>query len=925
MHQLCLNLRPLIAPAVRGALEIGSSPARLGPVPRATTPEEWPTSPGILGRLYNDRETEMSSDVESSRLSTPADVYHDVEMGEAEPQPESETVPETPQVLPDSQPQHPSPPPPAQPPRPRSPLPSSSNPQMQNQVISPSSVHTSVQAISGSQLPSSEKPPAWAGLDDEPSNGPSFELPWTQRDDSRAVVPHATTGPNPPLEKQVTERSSPVKEIQPAAPKLPQEKEKEAATRKTPRGLAFGESITEAIEKAFQQGNQKEAAPTTNDPATASSVPKVTVAQLPPPKPRSKPPSKAMQKPLPGPSSLDRPTEAELLESPVRQPFQALNRKVPAPEVDLARELSRARNNNGAPTMVLVPASDDTKASSPSKHSSSQHVQSSQSLPSSLPVPSSTLPPPPQNVPSSEPQIPDSEVQFDISIAQEGDPVAVQVNDTVADVEVVQDLTKDTQSSLEYASTQEEDKVAVVVEPQKSTDKPAGVVITTEKVADEHPSPLPQIVAIREVESQRSPGEEIDELEGDSDAGDHPPVTKRKSKTTPKRPFKVTKNPRPNGPAKSNPPSNSPKPPSWPDPAVEEAPSRSKLPPKPTVVIERRRTPVAPTDEPMPTAQKRRPTSPSEEGFPVPQPAKRSRINGHRRPAQTTLPPPRTPSPVRKQGHGSVVSSVSRSAKGKGRAEGIKGLENIDASGDVGKKLGAAQAQSKKKGPDTGSKRKPSDAFSARDDSRDVKRPKVAKEPEPRKLEKQLSFVDPDKLRRPFRSKPQVPKTSAQQGATTTAIVESSAVAQVEKEGPTSKYFNPQLYKEPGFPRMTATPEVESPQKVAKYKETAHETGRDSGDTRRRVGPRKPTTSAAQAHVQHSIPVEEVETDLVGTQPQYPPARKLGSFAPDLNPPPLPGLPGGRLMNKQLREILIRTGRIRTKEAKAAESRQNGR
>jgi hypothetical protein len=950
----CVNLFALIAPTVRGALEIGTSPARPSPVPRATTPEEWPASPGVLKRLYDNRETEMSSDADSSRASSPVVAYHDVEMGEVDPQlqvevnpePEPETVPETPQVPLDSQPQYPSPPPPAQPPRPRSPPPSSSNPQIQNHLTSPSSIHTSVQAVSGSQLPSFEKPPAWARLDDEPSNGPSFELPWTQREDPLVAVLKPTPGSHLSPEKQAIKPPSPATDpTRPAASKPPQEKE--TAPKKASRVLAFGESVIQAIEKAFQERNPGEVAPPTHDSPAVLSPPKVTVAQLPPPEPRSKPPSKVTQT-LPGPSPSDRLMETE--ESPVRQPLQALDRKVPVPEVGPPREAVRGRNENGAPTMVLIPASDDTRPSSSLKQSSSsQPVQSSQSIPSSHPIPPSAHPLASQLVPSSEPQVQHSAPQLDTSIAQEGDSVVVHVNETVADIETVQDLTVNTQSSLEYASTQDEDKTAAGVEPRETVDKSPKVVVVIEKVADEQlGSPLPQIAAIREVESQRSPIE-VDELDGDSEADDFPPVVKRKSKRTPSNPRSRVKKPQPSKPAKPNSSSeSSSKLASRTEPVVEKVPSRSssKLPPKPIVLIERKRTPAVLTDERTSTAQKRRLGSPSEEGFPMPQPIKRSRTRGHRHPVQTTLPPiPRTPSPLPQEQQDHVVSNPSRSAKGKGRAEGIKGLEKINVPEDTGKEEAeTVQAQVKKKGPDTGSKRKPSDAFSAQDNSRDVKRPKVAEEPEPRKLGKQLSFVDPNKVKRPFHGKPQIRKASVQRATAATAVTESSAMAEPDKGVRTSKYFNPQIYREPEYPPITTTPEAERSEKVFRSKGAVHLNGHDFGDPQRRVGSRKASTSnldhqlpeksrkptrvpddgnppgrsAVHTRAQHSRPVKDSKRDFVGTEPQYPTARKLGSFAPDLNPPPLPGLPGGRLMNKQLRDILIRTGKVRKKEASAA-------
>jgi len=952
-----IKLYALIVPTVRGALEIGSSPARLSSVPRATTPEEWPASPGILKRLYDDHETDMSSDV-SSRPSSPVDAYHDAEMGEAEPQPEPETVPETPQAPADSQSQPLSPPPPAQPPQPRSPLPSSSNPHMQNVPTSPTSVHTSVQAVTGSQLPSFENPPAWARSDDEPSGGPSFELPWTPRD-PLVAVPKLTPGTRPSPKKQTTLLSSVKEPALPVASKHPQEKE--TVAEKIPRAVPFGEFLGQAVAQAFQQGDPEAIVSTAYNPSTVLPTPKVTVAQLPPPKPRSKPPSKVAQKslPVPSPSPLDRLVETDHSEFPARQPFQALNRKVPIPEVGPTREPIRGRNENGVPTMVLIPASDDTKLSSPLKqNSSSQPVQSSQSIPSSNPIPLSTHLPPSQVVPSSEPQIQHSTSQPDKLTTQDGDSVVVQANETVAEIEKIQDSTGNTQSSLEYASTQDGDRVAVGAEPSKSVDKPAEIVVATEKVADELlESPLPQIAVIREVESQQSAAvenEEVDELEDDSEPGSHHPMAKRKPKPT----FKATKHPKPNEPARPVPSSKAPsKPTSRADYVVAKVPSRSpsKLPPKPIVLIERKRTPAVRTDERVSTAQKRRMSTPSEEGFPMPQPIKRSRIHGHRRPVQTTLSPiPRTPSPLPREGRNSVVSSIARSAKGKERAEGIKGLEKITLE-DVGREDSAVvKVTAKKNGPDTGSKRKPSDAFSAQDDSRDVKRQKVAAEPEPRKLGKQLSFVDPDKLKRPLRSKPQIPKTSAQRGTTATTTARPSAVAEPARDERTSKYFNSQFYREPDYPQMTTTHEMEPPRKVAGPKlgvrsnGAAHENGRDSGSLRPRPDSRKASTegsdrhlpgnsrkpshvldddgphgrSAAATRVQRSKPLGR---DLVAIEPQYPPARKLGSFAPNLNPPHLAGLPGGRLMNKQLREILIRTGKVRVREAKAAESNQNGR
>ena len=905
----------------------------------------------------------MSSDVYSSRQSSPIDVHQDAEMHEVgvDTQPEPETVPETPQATADSQPRHPSPPPPAQPPRPRSPLPSSSNPQVQNAPTSPGSIHTSVQAVSGSQLPSFEKPPVWARSDDEPSNGPSFELPGSQLDDQLAVVSKPTSGTDPSPEKQAKKPPSPVEEPTSSATTKPPQ-EKPTAAKKISRIPAFGESVFQAIELAFQQMDPGEAAPTTHDPSTVLPTPQVNVAQLPPPKPRSKPPSKVTQKLLPGssPSPLDRLPETGHSESPVRHPFQALNRKVPVPEVGPTREPVRGRNENGVPTMVLIPASDDTKLSSPLKQtSSSQPVQSSQSILSSQPIPPSKHLPPSQTFPSSGPQIQHSAPQSDKSIAQEGDSIVVQVNETVADIEKIQDPTVNTQSSLEYASTQGEDKVAVDVGPSKLVDQLANAVVAKEGVVDGPlKSPLPQIVAIHEVESQQSVAveneEEIDELEDDPELGGNNPVIKRKSKPALKPPSKSTKRTKLNKPPKSASSKVQSKPSPRADSVIEKVPSRltSKLPPKPVVVIERKRAPIVPADERASTAQKRRLATPSEEGFPAPQPIKRSRVHGHR-PAQTTLSPiPRTP-PLPREGQSPVVSSVSRSAKGKERAEGIKGLEKISVSGEVAREEPKdVQAQAKKKAPDTGSKRKPSDAFSAQDVSRDVKRQKVAGEPEPRKLAKQLSFVDPDKLKQPFRSKPQVHKAPAQHG--TTATSGPSTESRPEKGERTSKYFDPQHYREPEYPRITTTPEAELPQKVvstksnARRKQATHENGGNSGDLRPRIDSRKTGTSnsdrqltgemqktsrvsdddsrpAALIRAHHPKSGKEMERDWAAAEPQYPPARKLGPFILDLNPPFLPGLPGGRLMNKQLREILIRTGKVRVREAKAAESNQNGR
>ena len=83
--------------------------------------------------------------------------------------------------------------------------------------------------------------------------------------------------------------------------------------------------------------------------------------------------------------------------------------------------------------------------------------------------------------------------------------------------------------------------------------------------------------------------------------------------------------------------------------------------------------------------------------------------------------------------------------------------------------------------------------------------------------------------------------------------------------------------------------------------------------------------SAAPTRARYPKSGEGMESDWAAAEPQYPPARKLGPFTLDLNPPFLPGLPGGRLMNKQLREILIRTGKVRVRKAETAELNRNGR
>ena len=773
-------------------------------------------------------------------------------------------------------------------------------------------------------------------------------LPWTQRDDPPIAVPKPnpeahpspqkqTTEPPSP-EKQATKPPSPIKEPAPPIVSKPPQDTKTAA-KKPPRTLAFGESVFQAIELAFQQGGSEETAPATNGPTVALPTPKVTVAQVPPPKPRSKPPSKVIQSSLPGPSPspLDRLAEANHTESPVRRPFEVLNRKVPLPEVGPTRDPVRGRSENGVPTMVLIPASDETKVSSPLKqNSSSQPVQSSQSIPSSQRIPPSDRLPSSELASSSQAQ--HSAPQPDNSIAQDGDSVMVQVNETVADIENVQDHTGNTQSSLEYASTQDENRIAVDAEPQNLVEKPPEVVAVTVGAASEpQTSPHPQIAVIREVESQQSvvvEEEEVDELEDDSDVGDHRPVVKRKPKPASSKPStKTAEQPKRGKPVNPAPSPKAPsKPTSWANSVVERAPTRSPLPPKPIVLIKRKRTPAIPVDERVPTGQKRRLQTPAEEG-PIPQPLKRSRIHGHHAAQTTLLPTPRTPSPLPQEGQNSVVLNTSRSVKGKERAKGIKGLEKINTAETLEREESeVVKLQVKKPAPDTGSKRKPSDAFSARDNSREVKRQKVAEEFEQRKPKKQLSFVDPDKLKRPFR-KPQVRKASPQRQVAVATTAKPAAAAQTDQDGRTSKYFNPHFYREPEYPQVaTTTPEKEPPQRTANPKRdvgnkaTTQQNGRDPGELRPRNDSRKASTSNSDrpARAQHPKPTKKVEKNAVVSEPQFPTSRKLGSFAPDLNPPPLPGFPGGRLMNKQLRDILIRTGKVRVREAKAAELNRNG-
>ena len=788
-----------------------------------------------------------------------------------------------------------------------------------------------MQAVSGSQFPSSEKPPVWAHLDDESSDGPKFLLPYTQHDDAPAVELKSTPGPHPSPEEQVTK--PPTRVAEPSVPEPSKKKE-----TKLPRSLE--ESLTQAIKEAFPQDTPLEAATTTHDTLGASPAPRAAVPVLPSLQPLSKQSSTVIQKSFPGPplSPLGRPTETEDLESPVRQPFQALNRKVPAPKVGPTWESIRGRNENGIVAMVLVPASDEIKPPSQSKqNSSSQPVQSSQYIPSSLPALSSPAHLPPSRlVPSSGPQVLQFVSQQDQSAAQEDDSIAVHVNESVANLENLQDIIGVTQSSLEYASTQDDDKVGTNSNPQARTDNPTGTSVTTEKVVGEPvESPLPQIATIREVESPQSIAEEVDELEGDSDGTGNPPVSKRKSNPT-KPPRKATKRLQPNGQGKPKPTSNS---------VVEKAPSR--LPPSPLpgpiVVAEHKPTPPPFKGQGTSTPRKRRPASPSEEGFPAPQPLKRSKIHGYLPPPQAALVPvPNTPSPPPQGRRSPVAPDPPQSAKGKGRAEGIRGLENIGTSESVSRdNLGGIQVQAEKS-PGTGPKRKPSDAFSVQNDSRIVKRPKVVPEPKVRKPVKQLSFVDPHMLRQPFRTKPQVRKVPFPQVATATP--DPSAAVEPEENGRTSKYFNPQIYRKPSYPRISSTTE-EQPKAVSS-KETLDENDRPPENAQQRIDPRKASTShserqletnrktprtldagessgrlAAHARIQLSRSTDDAERDFVLTESHHPPGRKLGSFAPDLNPPPLFGLPGGRLMNKQLREILIRTGKVRTREAKATESK----
>ena len=83
--------------------------------------------------------------------------------------------------------------------------------------------------------------------------------------------------------------------------------------------------------------------------------------------------------------------------------------------------------------------------------------------------------------------------------------MVVRANETVAGMEKIQGTGENTQSSLEHASIQDGDGVAVAEETSKLVNQPAEVVVAKEKVADESVEPLPpQIVVIHEVESQRS-------------------------------------------------------------------------------------------------------------------------------------------------------------------------------------------------------------------------------------------------------------------------------------------------------------------------------------------------------------------------------------------------------------------------------------
>ena len=115
-------------------------------------------------------------------------------------------------------------------------------------------------------------------------------------------------------------------------------------------------------------------------------------------------------------------------------------------------------------------------------------------------------------------------------------------------------------------------------------------------------------------------------------------------------------------------------------------------------------------------------------------------------------------------------------------------MESISVSkGSMREEAEIVQVQAKKKAPDTGSKRKPTDAFSAQDDSRGARRVKATREPEAWKPAKQLSFV---KLKRPFRSRPQTHKTSAQYE--TTATAKSSTTSRPSNDERTSRFTESQ-------------------------------------------------------------------------------------------------------------------------------------
>lgn len=119
----------------------------------------------------------------------------------------------------------------------------------------------------------------------------------------------------------------------------------------------------------------------------------------------------------------------------------------------------------------------------------------------------------------------------------------------------------------------------------------------------------------------------------------------------------------------------------------------------------------------------------SEEGFPA---IKHGRVHDQH-PIKTTLSPiPRTP-PLPREERNSAVPTVSWSAKGslKERADG---LDNIKVCrGAKREEAEVIQIQAEKKAPDSGTNRKLSDVFSAQDDSKDAKRPKVTEELEARK------------------------------------------------------------------------------------------------------------------------------------------------------------------------------------------------